>query len=124
MWGPPRESSSPPSRASSGRSTSRAVLEPFTPRTPTTRKRLVQALKETRRTGCSVSDGDVVLGMAAVGAPIYDHRGSVCAALSMSGPRPTILGQNLEASRELIVSGASETSAALGFASERAVAAE
>lgn len=96
----------------------------FTPRAPTTRKRLVQALEETRRTGCSVSDGDVVLGMAAVGAPIYDHRGSVCAALSMSGPRPTILGQNLEASRALIVSGASEISAALGFASERAVAAE
>jgi DNA-binding IclR family transcriptional regulator len=102
----------------------RGPLEPYTPRTPTTRKRLVQALEETRRTGWSVSDGDVVLGMAAVGAPIYDHRGAVCAALSMSGPRPTILGQNLEASRELIVSGASEISAALGFASERAVAAE
>jgi hypothetical protein len=37
---------------------------------------------------------------------------------------PPILGQNLKASRELIVSGASEISAALGFASERAVAAE
>ena len=66
--------------------------------------------------GCAVSDEDVVLGMAAVGAPIFDHQGEIRAALSMSGPRPTILGENAEASRELITSAAAEISRALGFA--------
>jgi DNA-binding IclR family transcriptional regulator len=102
----------------------RGPLEPFTPHTPATPESLFQALEEARRTGCSVSDGDVVLGMAALGAPIFDHRGSVCAALSMSGPRPTILEDNVEASRELILSGADEISAALGFTGELTAAAD
>jgi DNA-binding IclR family transcriptional regulator len=101
---------------------SRGPLARFTPRTPTGRRPLFAALEATRRTGCSLSDGDVVLGMAAVGAPIFDHRGNVCAAVSMSGPRPTILGENLETSRELIVAGARDISAALGFAGERTAA--
>ena len=102
---------------------SRGPLVPFTSRTPTTRAGVVSALEETLRTGCSVSDGDVVLGMAAVGAPVHDYRGAVRAALSMSGPRPTILEENLEASKELILAGAREISAALGFRGEPAAAA-
>jgi DNA-binding IclR family transcriptional regulator len=103
---------------------SRGALEPFTVRTPNTRRRLLRVLEETRRTGCSVSDGDVVLGMAAVGAPIVDYRGAVRAALSMSGPRPTVLGDNFETSRELVVAGAREISLVLGFNAEHAAAAE
>jgi hypothetical protein len=42
----------------------------------------------------------------------------------MSGPRPTVLGDNFEASRELIVAGAHEVSLALGFTASQAAAAE
>ena len=93
-------------------------LSAFTPRTPTSRPTLLAALEEVRETGCSVSDEDVVVGMAAVGAPIFDYQGRPRAALSMSGPRPSILGENVDASRDLITEGALEVSRALGFAAD------
>lgn len=89
-------------------------LTAFTPNTLTSPKRLVRALERVRASGCARSDEDVVLGIAAVGAPIFDHHGAIRAALSMSGPCPTILGENAEASEELITDGAREVSRALG----------
>jgi DNA-binding IclR family transcriptional regulator len=94
---------------------SQGELEEWTPSTPTTRKELFRLLESIRATGWSISDEDVTLGIAAVGAPIFDYRGAVCAALSMSGPRPTILGDNEQASIELISRGAAEISHALGY---------
>jgi DNA-binding IclR family transcriptional regulator len=93
----------------------RGPLDAFTPHTPTSRSRLLRALDRVRATGWAVSDEDVTLGMAAVGAPIFDHEGTIRAALSMSGPRPTILGESRDASRELITQGSMEISRALGF---------
>jgi DNA-binding IclR family transcriptional regulator len=86
-----------------------------TPNTPTGRKQLVRELERVLETGSAFSDEDVVLGIAAVGAPIFDHRGSIRAALSMSGHRPAILGEQADASRALITDGAAEISRALGF---------
>lgn len=98
----------------------RAALTPNTQMSP---ERLVDELEKVRDRGCAVSDEDVVLGIAAVGAPIFDHRGAIRAALSMSGPRRTILGEHADGSQDLITSGASEISSALGFdaAGQRAV---
>ena len=98
----------------------RAELRPFTLHTPTTREALVRVLEETLAGGCSISDEDVVLGMSAVGAPIFDHRGGVCAAISLSGPRPTILGDVEATSRRLIVDAAAQISRALGHVAHRA----
>jgi DNA-binding IclR family transcriptional regulator len=92
-------------------------LRAFTPSTPVTRSALFRALDEVRETGSSISDEDVVVGIAAVGAPIFDHRAEVCAAISMSGPRAKILGENREASVRLIVEAGAEISRTLGFAS-------
>jgi DNA-binding IclR family transcriptional regulator len=89
-------------------------LKPFTEHTPVTRAALFKALTATLESGWSVSDEDVNLGMAAVGAPIFDHRGRVCAAVSMSGPRPAILGDQAEASRRLIMDAGAEISRSLG----------
>ncbi len=93
-------------------------LEPFTPATPVSKAALLGALETARESGTSVSDGDVVIGMAAVGAPIFDHNGKVCAALSMSGPQPAILGDNEEASRALVARSAADISKALGYVSD------
>jgi len=89
-------------------------LERFTEHTLVTRAALIASLEETLATGVAVSDEDVVLGVAAIGAPIFDHRGLVCASISMSGPRPTILGEAEESSRRLIASAGAEISRALG----------
>ncbi|BCW78396.1 IclR family transcriptional regulator C-terminal domain-containing protein [Arthrobacter sp. NicSoilC5] len=50
-------------------------------------------LKEIRDAGFALSDDEVTTGMAAVGAPIFDHRGHVIASLSVSGLRDAILHQ-------------------------------
>jgi DNA-binding IclR family transcriptional regulator len=100
----------------------RGKLEQFTERTPATRAALFRLLEATRESGCSISDEDVVLGIAAVGAPIFDHRGNVCAAVSMSGPRPTILGESERDSRRLIVDAAAAISRALGHVGDPTVA--
>jgi DNA-binding IclR family transcriptional regulator len=100
------------------------ALTALTAHTPTKRKRLVQVLAEARSTGYAVSDQDVTLGIAAVGAPILDYRGLPRAALSMSGPRETILGENAESSRDLITTGAMEISRAFGFAQDELRAAK
>jgi DNA-binding IclR family transcriptional regulator len=102
----------------------RGPLAAPTPNTPTSPERLVRELEQVRETGCAVSDEDVVLGMAAVGAPIFDHQGAIRAAVSMSGPRPTILGEQADGSRELITSAAAEISRALGFDAAELQAAE
>jgi DNA-binding IclR family transcriptional regulator len=94
----------------------RGELAVFTPRTLATRESLFAALGETLRSGCATSDEDVVLGIAAVGAPVFDHRGGVCAAISMSGLKSVILGANAERSRRTIRAAAAEISHALGYA--------
>lgn len=93
---------------------SHAELRPFTQHTPATKAALFRALEEILDSGWSISDEDVTLGMAAVGASVFNHRGKVCAAVSMSGPRPAILGDNVEASRRLITEAAAEISRSLG----------
>lgn len=95
-------------------------LVAFTEHTPTSRGSLVRALEDVCESGVAISDEDVVLGMAAVGAAIQDHRSRVCAALSMSGPRPTILGERKTESVLLIASAAAEISRALGYVETRA----
>lgn len=51
-----------------------------------------ERLARIRETGYGVSDGDLVAGMAAIGAPVTDDGGRVVAALSLSGARAGILG--------------------------------
>jgi DNA-binding IclR family transcriptional regulator len=95
-------------------------LERMTATTPTRRRELVERLEEIRRDGYAVSDEDVTVGMAAVGAPIFDHRGGVRAALSISGVRPAILGERAAEMTALVVEGAREVSRALGHVDHEA----
>lgn len=49
------------------------------------REQLVQLLDETVARGVAVAEADWVDGIGGVGAPIFDHRGNVVGALSISG---------------------------------------
>lgn len=89
-------------------------LEAFTDTTPTTRAALFSSLEEVRERGYAISDEDVTLGIAAIGAPIFDYRGSLRAALSVSGVRPAILGDHGAGLTKLVVEGADEVSRTLG----------
>jgi DNA-binding IclR family transcriptional regulator len=89
--------------------------ESLTPSTPVERSDLLTILSKTRKQGYAISDGDVTVGIAALGAPIFDHTDKVVASLSMSGLRESILGKTvLRNNRQLVIDGASEVSLALG----------
>jgi DNA-binding IclR family transcriptional regulator len=58
-------------------------------------------IEEARRAGMAWSDGDVTAGIAAAGAPVYDHHGNLAAAISVSGRRETVLGDRARTTRAL-----------------------
>lgn len=90
-------------------------LAALTDRTPATHDALVGELEETLRLGYAVSDEDVTPGIASLGAPIFDYTGSVRAALSIGGLKSLVLGDERETFVDLVVEGAREISAALGY---------
>ena len=54
------------------------------------RSQLEHTLREIRATGVSLSDEDVTPGVAAVGAPVFNHRGELEAAISVCTVRATL----------------------------------
>lgn len=92
----------------------RTPLRRYTECTTVSPRRLRLALTEIRRQGFAVSDEDVTVGIAAVGAPIFDYTGQVRASLSISGVKPAILGVNTQRMTELVVEAADEVSQLLG----------
>jgi DNA-binding IclR family transcriptional regulator len=70
-------------------------------------------IDETRARGFSLSDGHITPGMAAVGAPIYNHRGELEGAISVSGLREPVVS-DLARTGLLVRQAARETSARLG----------
>ncbi|WP_105567285.1 IclR family transcriptional regulator [Microbacterium halophytorum] len=78
------------------------------------RAELEAVIDATRAQGFALSDGDVTHGIAAVGAPIFNHRGEVEGALSVSGLRGKLLAPELRAA-ELVSEAAARASAALGY---------
>jgi DNA-binding IclR family transcriptional regulator len=71
-------------------------------------------IEQVRHDGFAVSDGDVTPGIAALGAPVFNHRGELEAAVSISGLRSQILGAARATNVALITSCAREVSRALG----------
>ncbi|HEY5857458.1 MAG TPA: IclR family transcriptional regulator C-terminal domain-containing protein, partial [Aldersonia sp.] len=81
------------------------------------RSALHAQLEQIRGVGFALSDNTVTPGIAAVGAPIYDHRGHVAASLSVSGLRDGILARRDDGASvtELVLAGAREVSRHLGY---------
>jgi DNA-binding IclR family transcriptional regulator len=91
-------------------------LEPLTPRTPTTKAGNIALLEEARYHGYAISDEDVTIGIASVGAPIFDHTGQVHAAISVGGLRAAVLGDGGgERTVRLVTEGAAEISRKMGY---------
>jgi DNA-binding IclR family transcriptional regulator len=64
---------------------SRTGLERRTPRTITDTTALLRHLAETRERGYSTDDEENESGIRCVGAPVFDHTGTVMGAVSISG---------------------------------------
>ncbi|MFI8595557.1 IclR family transcriptional regulator [Microbacterium sp. NPDC078428] len=82
------------------------------------REALVQMTDETRERGYSISDGDVTPGIAALGAPLFNHRGELEASISISSWRQPILAEPDRMAAE-VTAAAERISRALGFEAGR-----
>jgi DNA-binding IclR family transcriptional regulator len=77
---------------------------------------IIADIARIRAVGYSVSDADVTPGIASLGAPVFNHRGEVQGALSLSGLRGQVLNPASVADTiELIRRAARKASAALGW---------
>jgi DNA-binding IclR family transcriptional regulator len=89
-------------------------VEPLTPNSPAGEADVRELLHEIRRTGVAISDEDVVAGVSTVGAPIFDHRGAVRAALAFN-----LLPATFRGARDLYVNlalaASVEASRAFGY---------
>jgi DNA-binding IclR family transcriptional regulator len=90
-------------------------LQAFTSKTPTSRAELTKELVRIRQNGYSVSEEDVIPGIASIGAPIFGRDAQLRASVSLSGPRPAILGENRQLNISLVLQTASRISAQLGY---------
>jgi PcaR/PcaU/PobR family beta-ketoadipate pathway transcriptional regulator len=73
-----------------------AELKPYTSRTVTDATVLLSELSKIREKGYAVCDGELAVGLRAVGAPIRDNNRKVVAALNVSGSEATISLRRLE----------------------------
>jgi len=65
-------------------------LIPLTPRTITSKQKLVEELKGIRKQGYALDRREIEEDVECIGAPIRNHIGDVIAALSISGPQKKI----------------------------------
>ena len=79
-------------------------------------KAILADIARIRAAGYSVSDADVTPGIASLGAPVFNHRGEVQGALSLSGLRGQVLNPaTVDDTIELLRGAAGRASAALGW---------
>lgn len=97
----------------------RTALPGFTAQTITTPESLLADAHATRRRGFVVSDQDVTIGIAAVGAPVCDHTGQVVAAISVSGLAASYTPERVGELADAVRGAAQVLSARLGFRADR-----
>jgi len=92
-----------------------ASFEGFTATTITTRDALLVHLNETRALGYAIDDVENEEGIRCVGAPVFDHTGSVIAAISVAGPATRITLERLEELGRVTQQAALAVSERLGY---------
>ncbi len=78
-------------------------------------KRLEKELEEVRRQGYASSHGERDAEVAALAAPVYDHDGKVCAAISIAGPINRFSPEHNVKHLKILLSSAKHLSQMLGY---------
>lgn len=90
-------------------------LPGFTSNTLTDRGRLLEELQRIRSSGVSIDDEEFEIGLKCLAAPIFDSKGSVVAAMSISGPSQRLTPETLELYTPYIKEATREVSLRLGY---------
>lgn len=87
----------------------------FTANTITDFKALKQELQKVRNRGWAIDDQEERIGQRCVGAPIYDYRGEMIAAISASGSMETLPDEKIEKVASYVMRIAREISRKIGY---------
>lgn len=90
-------------------------LPSFTRNTITELGRLQEELERVRAQGHAVDNEEIMDGLRCIAAPVREHTGKVCAAISVSGPVARLDGVRFDQAVGLVTGTALEISAGLGF---------
>lgn len=93
----------------------RVTLSRRTKRTITTRTALDAELQVIRRRGFGMDNEEIEEGLRCVGAPVFNHRGEVTAAISVAGPVFRVTRQRLPAIARAVKSAGRDLSHDLGY---------
>ncbi|MGA6982351.1 MAG: IclR family transcriptional regulator [Candidatus Sulfotelmatobacter sp.] len=90
-------------------------MEKRTPKSITTLPRLLKELEKVRTQGYAVDDEENNLGARCVGAPVFNDRGLIEAALGLSGTTQQVSPQTMPAIVESLKDAARQISMGMGF---------
>lgn len=90
-------------------------LPRFTKNTITDLETLEKELAKVRAQGYAIDNEEIMDSLRCVAAPIRDHTGKVCAAISVSGPVARLEGEKLTLAIKQVTQTAAEISAELGY---------
>jgi IclR family transcriptional regulator, KDG regulon repressor len=93
----------------------RTKLIQITASTITSHKDLLSELKDIRERGYSIDNEETMQGLACIGAPIFEHGGSVIGSISLSGDPSVVLGNQMEYFTKELKNTASEISQYMGY---------
>ncbi|MCG0278168.1 MAG: IclR family transcriptional regulator [Thermanaeromonas sp.] len=93
-------------------------LPRFTKNTITAPRALEAELAKVRAQGYAIDNEEIMDSLRCVAAPIRDHTGKVCAAISVSGPVARLEGERLKLAIDLVTETAANISTGLGYRGE------
>jgi IclR family KDG regulon transcriptional repressor len=96
----------------------RTKLRGYTKKTITNSKKLLENVKQIRRSGYAFSDQEGTIGTRAVAAPIRRHEGEIIASVCVAGPTNKITGNNLKLVANEVISCARAISKELNYNAE------
>ena len=90
-------------------------LKKLTPNTVVDRNQLEKMFKTIRKHGYSISRGELIPEVAGISAPVFDHSGTICASISISGPAHRFTDFHCKEMLEHLLSSADKLSALMGY---------
>jgi DNA-binding IclR family transcriptional regulator len=90
-------------------------LPRYNDNTITSARKLKEEIARTRAAGHAVEDQEGEIGFRCIGAPVFDHTGSVAAAISVAGTTAQITGENFASLVEVVKHTAAGLSGVLGY---------